>query len=208
MDDTKGKEKVTIHGQYDMGTTVEHDHSLTVHNNHSSTVDGTHTETIKKNTTIKVTDGNLTHSVVKGTADYYVKGKLKEQCDAMRVSQAKSTIHLISETADIWIKATKHILVDSNGKSTAKFEPGGHIEVNGADSIRLVSGDSFIDMNKDGTIKISGTKIEITAADEAKLGVGGQNITCDKAKTAISGAAINSSAIGMHEITGGLVKIN
>ena len=25
MDDTAGKEKVTIHGQYDMGTTVEHD---------------------------------------------------------------------------------------------------------------------------------------------------------------------------------------
>ena len=30
MDDTKGKEKITIHAQYDMSTTVEHDESLTV----------------------------------------------------------------------------------------------------------------------------------------------------------------------------------
>jgi hypothetical protein len=44
--------------------------------------------------------------------------------------------------------------------------------------------------------------------DDAKLGVGGQNIACDKAKTAISGTAINSTATGTHEIVGGLVKIN
>jgi hypothetical protein len=33
-------------------------------------------------------------------------------------------------------------------------------------------------------------------------------MTCDKTKVNVSGAAINSSAVGMHEITGALVKIN
>jgi hypothetical protein len=38
--------------------------------------------------------------------------------------------------------------------------------------------------------------------------VGNQQITCDVAKVNTSGAAINSSAVGMHEIAGALVKIN
>jgi type VI secretion system secreted protein VgrG len=51
MDDTAGKEKITIHGQYDMGTKVEHDQT--------NTVDNDFTETIKKNATISITEGNL-----------------------------------------------------------------------------------------------------------------------------------------------------
>ena len=47
MDDTAGKEKITIHGQYDMGTTVEHDQT--------NTVDRRFTETIKKDTIDHVT---------------------------------------------------------------------------------------------------------------------------------------------------------
>src|SRR5262245_602114 len=33
MDDTAGKERVNIHGQYDMTTTIEHDQASTIHNN-------------------------------------------------------------------------------------------------------------------------------------------------------------------------------
>ncbi len=51
MDDTAGKEKITIHGQYDMDTTVQHDQTNTVNNDF--------TETIKKNATITIYRGNL-----------------------------------------------------------------------------------------------------------------------------------------------------
>ena len=37
MNDTAGKEKITIHAQYDMDTTVEHDETQTVHNNRTIT---------------------------------------------------------------------------------------------------------------------------------------------------------------------------
>jgi type VI secretion system secreted protein VgrG len=60
----------------------------------------------------------------------------------------------------------------------------------------------------DVDIKASAPKVEITGGDEAKVGVGNQQMTCDKTKVNVSGAAINSSAVGMHEITGALVKIN
>ena len=67
MDDTAGKEKITIHGQYDMGTTVEHDQTNTVNNDF--------TETIKKNATISITEGNLEHDVVAGTATVSREGR-------------------------------------------------------------------------------------------------------------------------------------
>lgn len=49
MDDTAGKEKMTLHGQYDMNTTVEHDQTLTVHNNRTDTVDVDDSEKVGNN---------------------------------------------------------------------------------------------------------------------------------------------------------------
>jgi type VI secretion system secreted protein VgrG len=48
-DDTAGKEKVTIHGQYDMNTTIEHDQTSTIHNNRTDKVDVDDSETVGNN---------------------------------------------------------------------------------------------------------------------------------------------------------------
>jgi type VI secretion system secreted protein VgrG len=181
MDDTKGKEKITIHGQYDMNTTVEHDDSQTVHNNRTITVDGTHTERIKKDTTITITEGNYQHDVQKGTAQYHVKGAVTE---------------IYEDTQDTTV--TKTITID--GKA--------NILIQAVDEITLRVGAHFISINKNGQITISSDKIVATALTEAKMGVGNQNVIFDTLKVATSGAAINSSAKGMHEITGAVVKIN
>ena len=103
-------------------------------------------------------------------------------------------------------------------KSTA-----GKIVIDAANEIKLHTGSSTITLKKDGSISIHGKKVEIIGDDEvkasapkvgisggqeAKFGVGNQQITCDVSKVNTSGAAINSSAVGMHEIAGALVKIN
>ncbi len=49
MDDTAGVEKITIHGQYDMNSTIEHDQTLTVHNCRTDRVDVDDSESIGKN---------------------------------------------------------------------------------------------------------------------------------------------------------------
>jgi type VI secretion system secreted protein VgrG len=54
FDDTKGTEKITIHGQYDMNTTVEHDQTSTIHNNRTDKVDVDDSETVGNNQTQKV----------------------------------------------------------------------------------------------------------------------------------------------------------
>jgi len=51
MDDTAGKEMITIHGQYDMATTIEHDQTSTIHNNRTDTVDVDDAETVGNNQT-------------------------------------------------------------------------------------------------------------------------------------------------------------
>jgi type VI secretion system secreted protein VgrG len=54
MDDTAGKEKITIHGQYDMNSTIEHDQTLTVHNCRTDTIDVDDSETVGNNQTCSV----------------------------------------------------------------------------------------------------------------------------------------------------------
>jgi type VI secretion system secreted protein VgrG len=54
MDDTAGKEKITIHGQYDMNSTIEHDQTLTVHNCRTDTIDVDDSETVGNNQTWSV----------------------------------------------------------------------------------------------------------------------------------------------------------
>src|SRR5262245_60722599 len=56
MDDTAGKERVFIHGQYNMDTVVEHDQTSTIHNNRTDTIDIDDSETV---------GGNQTQHVVK-----------------------------------------------------------------------------------------------------------------------------------------------
>ena len=107
MDDTKGKEKVTIHSQYDMGTTVEHDDTQTIHNNRVISVDGTHTETIKKDTTIIVTNGK-------------------------EVNTVKQQIEITSQTQYIHITAATEIKLQV-GQSMLQMFSDGRIQLNGQD---------------------------------------------------------------------------
>jgi len=54
MDDTAGKEMITVHGQYDMQSTIEHDQTLVVHNNRTDTIDVDDSETVGNNQTQRV----------------------------------------------------------------------------------------------------------------------------------------------------------
>jgi hypothetical protein len=66
----------------------------------------------------------------------------------------------------------------------------------------------MMSLKEDGTIVISGKDISILGSATVKAGVGNQNMVCDVQKVTTSGAAINSNAVGVHTITGAVVKIN
>lgn len=197
MDDTTGKEKITIHAQYDMSTTVGHDDSQTVTNDRTIGVTGTHTETIKKDTSITVSEGNYTFTVAKGTGTYKVEKKVTETFNDAQETTVKGDITIKSTTGKILIDAANEIKLHT-GDSTITMKKDGSISIHG----------KKIEIIGDDEIKASANKVSVSGGQEAKFGVGNQQITCDVAKVNTSGAAINSSAIGMHEITGALVKIN
>ena len=185
MDDTAGKEKITIHGQHDLNTTIEHDetHIIKTGDRTIKVETGKHTETVKGDTKITIESGKYEHSVATGTADYNVKGALTEYCDSTQTTTVKDKITIKSNTADI--------------------------EVNAATKIRLITGASSIEMTSDGIITISANEINIEGQEKVFTGTGHQNVTSDKSQLVLSGYSICSGSDQTnHEIKGSIVKIN
>jgi len=181
MDDTAGKEKITIHAQYDMGTTVEHDDTQTVHNDRTITVDGKHTETIKKDTTIKISEGKLDHDVVAGTAKYHVQGAVTEIYSDKQETTVNKDIIIKSETTKIHVTA--------------------------ATEIQLKVGASKLLMKSDGKIELSGTEIAI--AGSAAVRISGDSIASDaKNDHNISGNLVVSEGKTSNTVKGGTVMLN
>ena len=182
VNDTKGKEMVTIHAQYDMGTTVEHDDTQTVHNNRAIQVDGTHTETIKKATTITISEGPYKLDVKANTHTHHVNGNVTELYDKNQETHVSNNILIQSGNAMITIDAKTEIV--------------------------LHCGLSRLSMKQDGTISLTGENISISGNQQTMIGVASQTVTCDNGKVTTSGAGITSTAVGVHEISGALIKIN
>ena len=183
MNDTKGKEMITVHAQYDMGTTVEHNDTQTVHVDRTITVDGTHTETITGDTTIAISKGKLNHTVAANTADYTVEGALTETYNTTQTTTVAKEIDICSVGAHI------HVTAD-------------------ADEIVLKSGLSQLVMKRDGTIVLSGKSVTVRGTEEVTTVVNSQSVTCNNQMVHSQGARVNSTAVGMHEISGALIKVN
>jgi type VI secretion system secreted protein VgrG len=179
IDDTKGKEKMTIHAQHDQNVTVDHDQTTTVHNNRTTTVDVNSTETVKGKKT----------TTVNGTV-------LETYNDALSTI-VKSGVVLVSTAANISAVAATEVMLNT-GASTLLMKSDGTIELIGVKII--INGKSLVD--------VDAPKIEINGGAETLMGVGGQTVLCDGGKVAVSGAQIDAVADGTHNIKGSLVKIN
>jgi type VI secretion system secreted protein VgrG len=180
MDDTPGNELIRLHAQYDMDSTIEHDDRQTVHNNRTITVNGTHTETIKKDTTIKITEGKLVHDVVANTATYHVQGDVKENFDATQKTTVGNEIEIKSNSA--------------------------HIHLTAATEIKLEVGASSLLMKSDGSIKLKGIDI---AVDGVTVNTHGVSVTSQAdADHNTKGAIVISEASGANTVKGGMVMLN
>ncbi|MBV8819838.1 MAG: type VI secretion system tip protein VgrG [Acidobacteriaceae bacterium] len=66
LEDKKGSELFNVQAEKDMKTLVKNDDTQTIQNDRKIDVYGKHTETIVKDTTIKITEGNLSVTLDKG----------------------------------------------------------------------------------------------------------------------------------------------
>ena len=182
LNDSQGKEAITIHGQYDMNTTVEH--------NQSNTVNNDLTETIKNNATIKITDGNYKHDVMTGTADYHVQSALTEKYDATQSTTVKSNLTIKSTTGVIAVSAD-----------------AAHIKIDAATKITLHTGASTIEMDSGGNIKIDAVNITINGS--GSVTTKGTMVTSEAtAQHQIKGALVSSEGAATNTVKGGTVLLN
>jgi type VI secretion system secreted protein VgrG len=104
LNDTKGTELITIHGQYDMSTTVLHNDTQQIGNDRAITVIGEQREKMGKNKNLHVVGELLTS--VDQNAYHVVRGDLVEEFQ-------KNHAHVVSQ--EHWLKAQK-IIVEANSE--------------------------------------------------------------------------------------------
>ncbi len=180
MTDTKGKEIINIHAQYDMTTTVEHDSTTTVNNNMTTTVKVDDTQSVKGNRTIDVT----------GTQSEHVKGAVAESYDTKQDTTVKG---------DITIKSTSG--------SIAILADGQHVFIQGTDNIQLHVGSSMIWMDSGGQINIKGVDVAINGSNSVTIK--GLNITSQAdAQNSTKGALVISEGSATNTVKGGMVMLN
>lgn len=197
FDDSKGKEKINVHGQYDMVTTVLHDDTQTIKNDRTITVDGKHTETIDKDTSITIKTGNFTHEVKTGTAYYYVKSAVEEKFDATMKATVKGAVQeAYQDSLDTIVKNGIHIASET-----------AHIYIHTATSIQLHVGDSSIWMDSGGQIAIKGMNVTIDGKESVTI-TGGRVTSAAKTTHEIQGTNVKSDATGNNVVKGAMVMLN
>jgi type VI secretion system secreted protein VgrG len=196
MDDTAGKEKITIHGQYDMGTRVEHDKTESIGNNETIDIGADRTETVGGNETLSVAMDRTrtvsknetvtvtltrTHSV--GINEAITVGAAQEvSVGAMRtltVGANQTTSIGVNHSEEVGSNHTEKI--GSNHKATIganrdvgvgtadKLSVGKTLAIEVGDQITIKTGKSSITMKKDGTIVIQGKDISIRGSGEIQV---------------------------------------
>ncbi len=223
---TIGANQIKIVGA-DVTKTIGGDEIRTVEGARTTSVTGKETAVFQDSREITVqVDDALT--VATGTRTVEVKGLLTETYhdDRKTTVEKSDTLEVTSDKTTVVggqynIEAQKQFYVLQNedqfflGNSaylgtvgklqlvTEKAEinafPDGTIEVTAEEKIRLSCGKSSITMKKDGTIEITGEKVTVGDANN--------NATFEPSGTSVNGVKITSTAVGIHEVMGALVKI-
>jgi len=127
MDDTKGKEGLTIHAQYDMNSTVEHDQTLTVHNNRTTTVDVDHTESVGSNQNISI---GADQTIDVGSNQTVKVGSDRKLSIGSNLNESVGSNHALSVGGSQKVSVSGAIDITSDtsitltvGGSTVKIEP-------------------------------------------------------------------------------------
>jgi type VI secretion system secreted protein VgrG len=200
-DDTAGKEKVTIHAQYDMNTTVEHDQTTTVKSgNRSTTVEsGTLTETIKGDASLTVQAGSRTVSVTGGSYTATVSG-------GDFSATASAAVKLNGQGAGVEVLGNGGPGVKASG--TPNFEAIGASKASVSSPVVdighgtiTIHGTGKVTINGDGNVEVTGPEISISGASKVSITSGGSGIE-------VTPGGIDLKSSGPVTITAAIIKDN
>jgi type VI secretion system secreted protein VgrG len=194
LDDTKGKEKITIHGQYDMNTTVQHDRTDTINNDETTNIVGNRTEKVGKKETITVVGGREEtvsageKITISGGREENVSGGEKITISGGRTEGVdggeKITINggrtkNVTGGETLTITGAQNITV--NGSRTENVTSGEQVTITG-NTTHTVTGDLTIHATGtlgqlgDGGVTINGPGITVQAKGDCNI-IGGSKLT-------------------------------
>ena len=189
MDDTAGKEKINIHGQYDMNTTVQHDQTTTVKNNRSTTVVVDDTVNVNANRTV------------------HVKGKLAETIDTgQEVTVSSGYKETITGGATSTITGGLTSTVNGTWDNTVN----GHLkETVTSGEEQTVTGEKKVTVNGPHTETVTGKRTMGVTGPIDQNATGTIDIHADGAGTYTSGASLKFAVAGSTiEITDSAITIS
>jgi type VI secretion system secreted protein VgrG len=195
LDDTAGKEKITIHGQYDMNTTVLHDQTSTIKNNRTDRVDVDDSESVGNNQKWDVgvnrdakiganetltVGGNRTKSIT-GNETISVTGNRDSTVSASETAtvtmQRTHTVGInetisVGAAQEITVGALQAITVGAN--QTTNVGVNQSIDVGAAQKIKVgstqsveVGGAASLKVGGDRGVKVSGGRSSEVGKDDA-----------------------------------------
>jgi type VI secretion system secreted protein VgrG len=191
MDDTAGKEKVTIHAQYDMNTTVEHDQTVTVNGgNRTVTVKaGTLTETVKGDASLTVQAGSRTVSVTGG--DYSA-----EASDAVVLHGKGKGVSITGDAKGVSITGNgEGVSVLGNGKGVSITGNGQGVDILGnGQGVQIEGNGGGVGITGNGKgVNVTGTP-HFFAEGTANAGIKAPIVDIGDAEVNIVGSKITISA--------------
>jgi type VI secretion system secreted protein VgrG len=170
-DDTAGKEKVTIHGQYDMNTTVEHDQTTTVHNNRTDAIDVDDSETVGANQTISVGANQSISVGADRTLDVAVNETISVGANQEITIGANQDVS-IAANQSVTVGADRTVSIAANDTSSAAAEMSHSAGAN----LALAAG-ADLTADASANVKVSaGAAVEVAGGSKIVLSVGGATI--------------------------------
>ena len=182
LDDTKEKEKFSIHAQHDMDTTVEHDHSITVNtgNDTHTVVAGTRSVTVKKDTTLTVQAGKREVTVTGGDHS-------TTSTDNSVNITGKKSVMVEGETENVGLKGKGDIGIKLQGEPTVDIEGKSTVLVR-APLVDVGDDEVLIKGNKI-TLQCGGSTIEILPT-KIILSSGSGSLVLDATGATLNGAVV------------------
>ncbi len=183
----KDAHDITVHLK--VKQTYEDSHDITVTNLHKGMYDGKRDVTVKTEDKLEVNGGNkitTVHGEYNVTADTHFK-----------VEQGTNSLLIENKIEGT---TTGGPIALCNGSAIINLT-GGTIELIANDAISLTCGAASLTFKSDGTIELKG-------GQKVNVGSGNSTVALEPTGVNVSGTKIGSHAIGMHEISGALVKIN
>ena len=213
---SEGDESLTV----SMGkstTTIKMDRDVTVQSGNSSLTVDTGTRTVTVEQAIQETSRSASIGLTACTSidlraetttlTATAKGNVTIASDeGSLTASALGTVSITSEAAELTAIACESVWIESTG-STLGIQSAGQATL-GSSELIVLDAPSGVFVQGGTTANVSAGKVVISAGEEITLQVGSSALTINSTGITVSGPKITSSAIGLHEISGALIKIN